>query len=269
MRWPRIIRKSLALQQCCPNYNNTNRDDDNMHDVSPEDLTLKPSRPNDPGLSQMFSDAALYERVLTACPESLKSGFRFGAEDQALPKCLGGFNELVARDLGDVERAISGKLATLTVNNWASPEDTPSTPDTLSEEEPGENSSTENGAGENQSSLPAPSVSQEDSELPQPSIPKLTPSEVIGLLEDEFGALAPPGEEQLLLETDAAFFRDVIVLVSALSPVHFELSLTYSRYDPGCCSPHYASFHISRIALILPARLRSESHKDWLCADKA
>jgi sterol 3beta-glucosyltransferase len=218
MRWPRIIRKSLTLQQCCPSHNNTNRDDDNMHDGSPEDLSLKSSRPHDPGLSQIFSDAALYERVLSACPESLNSGFHFGEEDQTLPKCLGGFNELVGRDLGDVERAISGKLATLTVNNWTSPEDTPSTPDTLSDEEPGENISTEDGAGENQPSLPTLSVSEEDSELPQP---KLTPSEVIGLLEDEFGALAPPGEERLLLETDAAFLRDVIVLVSDLSPGTF------------------------------------------------
>jgi sterol 3beta-glucosyltransferase len=153
----------------------------------------------------MFSDAALYERVLSACPESLRDGFLFGTDDQALPKCLGGFNELIGRDLGDAERAITGRLATLSVNNWA--EDAP---DTSSEEEPGETTPDEDG-GEKESPVPMISSLQEE----PPSEPKLTPEEVVSLLEDEFGALAPPGEEKLLLEADAAFFRDVVVLVSA------------------------------------------------------
>jgi sterol 3beta-glucosyltransferase len=103
----------------------------------------------------------------------------------------------------------------LSVNNWASAQDVPS-PDTLSEEEPGETSSTEDATGGKHSPLPTLSPSQEE----LPSEPKLTPEEVVGLLEEEFGALAPPGEEKLLLETDAAFFRDVVVLVS-VPPLSF------------------------------------------------
>ncbi|KAI0250755.1 hypothetical protein BJV78DRAFT_1127542 [Lactifluus subvellereus] len=201
-----------------------------MHDISPDDLTSKPSLPSGSGLTRMFSDAALYERVLNACPESLRKGFFFGDEDQALSKCLGGFNELIGRDLGDVERAITGRLATLSVNNWISPSDTSFTPDTPSEEEPGETSSPDEDGGEKESPLPILSSSQEE----LPSEPKLTPEEVVSLLQDEFGALAPPGEEKLLLETDAAFFMDVVVLGVVHLTTHrftFHASLLSSQPD--------------------------------------
>ena len=245
MRWPRISRKSLQGSD----LDVTRTDNNNIHDAAPDDLALKPLHPNVPGLSQMFTDAALYERVLNAGPESLKTGFLFGADDQALPKCIDSFNGLIGRDLDGAERAISGKLATLTVNNWASREDAPS-PDTASEEEPVEASSTEDAAVETTSLLPTLSPSQEEI----PNEPKLTPEEVVDLLEEEFGALAPPGEEKLLLETDAAFLRDVVILVSGPPTLHFERQLT--SYQSGCCSRHYASFHIPRIAFILSARLR-------------
>jgi sterol 3beta-glucosyltransferase len=42
---------------------------------------------------------------------------------------------------------------------------------------------------------------------------KLKPDEVLDLLQQDFGALAPPGEEKLLLETDAPLFQEVVVLV--------------------------------------------------------
>jgi sterol 3beta-glucosyltransferase len=171
----------------------------------------------------MFSDAALYEKILNACPETLKSGFFFNADDQTLPNCLGGFNQLIGRDLGDVERAVSGRLAELSVNNWASSSDDPFGADTPSEEDRGEVTSSDEGEDKKQDRLSASSTLQEE----QPSEPKLTPEEIIDLLEQEFGALAPPGEEKLILEADAAFFNDVVVLVSPFFPSYRAQVQTY------------------------------------------
>lgn len=238
MRWLCVGRKSLQESDLDISPRTTN--DRNVHDIPPDDLTAKPSPPsNNSGLPQMFSDAALYERVLSACPESLRNGFLFGTDDQALPKCLGGFNELIGRDLGDAERAITGRLATLSVNNWA--EDAP---DTSSEEEPGETSPDED-EGEKESPVPIISSLQEE----PPSEPKLTPEEVVSLLEDEFGALAPPGEEKLLLEADAAFFRDVVILVSATLYIS-RVWLTFFRYGQGVVhvTTHRFTFHASLLS---------------------
>jgi sterol 3beta-glucosyltransferase len=175
----------------------------------------------------MFSDAALYEKILSACPETLKSGMLFNADDQALPNCLGGFNQLIGRDLGDVERAVTDQLAKLSVNNWAPCTDDPFGVDT-SEEDRGEATSSDE---EDKKEAPPPEPQTLEEE---PSgDPKLTSEEVVDLLEQEFGALAPPGEEKLLLETDAAFFNDVVILVSPPSsppPGLIRHRLTSSRY---------------------------------------
>ena len=46
---------------------------------------------------------------LTACPDALKDNMFFGADDEALQRCISGFNALI-------EHAISGGLAKLSVN---------------------------------------------------------------------------------------------------------------------------------------------------------
>jgi sterol 3beta-glucosyltransferase len=124
--------------------------------------------------------------------------------------CIGSFNELIGRDLGDEERMVTGRLAKLSVNNWDTSTDDPFGVDALPEEELGELGSPDRGEDEKPSkhlsSLPTLQVEQLEE-------PKLTPEEIVDLLEQEFGALAPPGEEKLLLETDAAFFKDVVILV--------------------------------------------------------
>lgn len=224
MRWPRGIRKTRTDPGLDVARQDSN--DDTVQDPSTHDhLTSKPTNPSGPGLSQMFSDAALYEKILNACPETLKNGCLFNADDQTIPNCLGGFNQLIGRDLGDVERAVTGKLATLSVNNWASSTDDPFGVDT-SEEERGEVTSSDEGEDKKQ----APPSEQQTLEEEPPTEPKLTPEEVVDLLEQEFGALAPPGEEKLLLETDAAFFNDVVVLVSYPSARINPVPLTSFRY---------------------------------------
>jgi sterol 3beta-glucosyltransferase len=67
-----------------------------------------------------------------------------------------------------------------------------------------------------------------------PEEPKLAPEEIVDLLEQEFGALAPLGEEKLLLEADAAFFKDVVILGVVHLTTHrftFHASLLSSQPD--------------------------------------
>jgi sterol 3beta-glucosyltransferase len=220
MRWPRVTRKSRVQLQSDTDIfrpsSNTNGDATNDVDVSPDDVSVKAPYLTDPGLSRMFTDAALYERVLNAGPETLKTCLGMSSEDQALPACVGSFNELIGRDLGDNERLVTGRLAKLSVNNWATSTDDPFGVDTLAEEDQEEVGSSDGAQDEKRSPVSTPPTSQE--EQPQVDEPKLTSEEIVDLLEQEFGALAPPGEEKLLLETDAAFFKDVVVLVGLPTP---------------------------------------------------
>jgi sterol 3beta-glucosyltransferase len=215
MRWPRVTRKSRVQSDTeifRPSSNTTNGDA--SQDVSHDDLSLKAPY-TDPGLSRMFTDAALYERVLNAGPETLKNCLvNLGSEEQALPTCVGSFNELIGRDLADKERLVTGRMAKLSVNNWAASTDDPFGVDALTEEDQDEVGSAEGAQDEKRSPLSTPPTLQEE----QLDEPKLTPEEIVDLLEQEFGALAPPGEEKLLLETDAAFFKDVVVLVGLPTP---------------------------------------------------
>jgi sterol 3beta-glucosyltransferase len=208
MRWLRVNRKSIQESDLAVSSN-----DDAGREVTPDDSPIKTppqsTDPTDPGLSRMFSDAALYNKILTACPESLKESMFFGADDQAFQRCIGGFNSLIGQDLGDAEREISGRLAKLSVNNWVSPADSSFASHGHLDVEPGELVPPDEGEEEIPSLPPTLAVSQD---VP-PDEPKLTPEEIVDLLEQEFGALAPLGEEKLLLEADAAFFKDVVILV--------------------------------------------------------
>lgn len=214
MRWPRMTRKSRTIQSEPEIFRantvaTTNSDAPN--DVSHDDLSIRSPHSANPGLSQMFTDAALYERVLTAGPESIKNCLLSEATDEeALPMCIGSFNELIGRDLADEERIVTGRLAKLSVHNWDASGDDPFGIDGLSEEDQGEAGSPDRSEDEKPSQPLSsfPPVQEE-----QPEEPKLTSEEVVDLLEQEFGALAAPGEEKLLLETDAAFFKDVVILV--------------------------------------------------------
>lgn len=252
MRWPRIRKTRVESD---PNVTRQDSNDDTAQDPPTQDnlTSSKPTNPSGPGLSRMFSDAALYEKILNACPETLKNGCFFNADDQTLPNCLGGFNQLIGRDLGDVERAVTGQLAKLSVNNWVSSTDDPFGVDT-SEEERGEERGeiTSSDEGEDKKEAP-PSEPQTLEEEPpgEPSESKLTSEEVVDLLEQEFGALAPPGEEKLLLETDAAFFNDVVVLVSHPTALNvFNSGLHPSAIVKGVIhlTTHRFTFHASLLS---------------------
>jgi sterol 3beta-glucosyltransferase len=216
MRWPRVTRKSRVQSDTdiFRPSSNGNGDATNDVDASHDDVSVKAPYLTDPGLSRMFTDAALYERVLNAGPEALKNCLSMISEEQATPACVGSFNELIGRDLGDNERLVTGRLAKLSVNNWASSTDDPFGVDAIAEEDQEEVGSSDGAQDEKRSPVSTPPTIQEE----QLDEPKLTPEEIVDLLEQEFGALAPPGEEKLILETDAAFFKDVVVLVGLPTP---------------------------------------------------
>lgn len=214
MRWPRVKRKSLQetvlAKDPAVSHPGSTSTDDSVPGVVPEDPLVKspPSTDQtDLGLSRMFSDAALYDKVLTACPAALTDSRFFDPDDQAVPRCIGGFNALIGQDLEDDERAITGRMAKLSVHNWSSPMDSSFASLDQSDDEPGELDAPED------DEEPQPPLALDLSQDAPPDEPKLSPEEIVDLLEQEFGALALPGEEKLLLEADAAFFKDVIILV--------------------------------------------------------
>lgn len=239
MRWPRVTRKSTLEPDLALSHQTSNQtsNDDAVRELTPDDPLVQPppsADPIDPGLSRMFSDAALYEKILTACPDSLKDSTFFGADDQALQSCIGGFNALIGHDLGDAERAVSDRLAKLSVHDWTSSADSSfASPDQL-DEEPGELSQSDDGEEEKESLSAALDISQDAPPDTTSDEPKLTPDEIVDLLEQEFGALAPLGEEKLLLEADAAFLKDVIILGVVHLTTHrftFHASLLSSQPD--------------------------------------
>lgn len=171
---------------------------------------------------------------------------------------LRGFADLVGRDLTPHERALSGRIAQISVSNWARAGEGMLDPEMEgemegeSDEVDGDESDvfessesrevSEEGLGEGREGQDHSAGERQEQEkgkgqesqsegqdgntpLPPPERPdetftpsdadeeKLTPEEVVRLLVEEFGPLAEEGEERLVLETDAALVRDVVVLV--------------------------------------------------------
>jgi len=125
----------------------------------------------------------------------------------ATHETLNGFSQLVACDLNDSELAVSEKLAQLSVSNWAAGSTTLA-PDVDLDESEGSTSDDD----QVRTTPRDPTQAQEAAGEPDFE-DKLTPDEILDLLQQEFGALAPLGEEKLLLETDAGLFQDVVILV--------------------------------------------------------
>ncbi|KAI0061655.1 UDP-Glycosyltransferase/glycogen phosphorylase [Artomyces pyxidatus] len=171
---------------------------------------------DDPGLSRIFTDAALFEQVITSCPSFFKDGLVQGGDDKDFQESFQGFTDLVGRDLDESERAVSGRLAQLSVNNWASSEGGALAPelDLEDAEEPTETPTTQQefDSGTTHDSVSPPLTTGPNREDSLQGEAPLQPQEIVDLLTDEFGALAPPGEEKLLLECDATLFRDVVIL---------------------------------------------------------
>ncbi len=153
---------------------------------------------HDPSLARLFSDAASYDRIFKIDPD----------DTPAAHDSLNGFSQLVARDLEDHERVASETLAQLSVTNWT-PGESPTLAPDVGVDEADESASEGEQDGIEPSGITQPAVLAVEPEFED----KLKADEILDLLQQDFGALAPPGEEKLLLETDATLFEDVVILV--------------------------------------------------------
>ena len=197
MRWPRLSFSRGDGSKVDSKETKQARHTSTSSSETPGDKVTSPSEPHDPGLARLFSDAASFNRILNPHHDV--------AEDSRMAhEPMNGFSQLVARDLDDDERVASEKIAQLSVSNWgAGP--TALAPD-VGPDESDESASD----AEHDKAVPGGTAqAAEDPEFED----KLAPGEVLDLLEQEFGALAPPGEEKLLVETDATIFQDVVILV--------------------------------------------------------
>jgi sterol 3beta-glucosyltransferase len=215
MRWPRIsLRPTGGSKQSRPSSSSSS-------ETPNGDKTTDPPQAPDPGLARLFSDAASFDRILNPHPDA-----SYTEDSQAVHDSLNGFSQFVARDLDDHERAASEKLAQLSVSNWGPAGSTTLAPDVGLDE-------SEDSASEDEQDKVLPSGITETAGEPDFE-DKLTPEEVLDLLQQDFGALAPPGEEKLLLETDATVFQDVEILGVVHLTTHrltFHASLLSSQPD--------------------------------------
>ena len=182
--------------------------------LNPTEQLLRSLGLNEPGLSRIFADAAQYDQLVhDEQSDDPPSGSDRPLDDSVQTK-LNGFTRLVGKDLPQSERQASVRIAQLTVNNYSTTALGEDEGDLFDTDESG--SSTEGDSSRTSET----SVSSGSSVVEQPNegnadekSDKLEPAQIVDLLEQEFGALAEPGEEKLIVETDAALVQDVTILV--------------------------------------------------------
>jgi sterol 3beta-glucosyltransferase len=204
MRWPRLARRPSEDSKSPQRRSQSSSS--SSSEAPQADKETNPPPAHDPSLTRLFSDAASYDQILNTHTDVAENSAEDGRAAHDSPN---GFSQLVACDLEDHERVASETLAQLSVSNWAPGESTDLAPDVgvdESEEGPSE--------GEEPDKI-EPSGTVDVAVEPKLE-DKLTPDEVLDLLQQDFGALAPPGEEKLLLESDATLFQEVVVLVCQL-----------------------------------------------------
>jgi sterol 3beta-glucosyltransferase len=208
MPWPRVSfslrrsedSKSIRSQsRRSPSSSSEEPEDDKTPQADKE---TNPPPAHDPSLTKLFSDAASYNQILNTHTDVAANDTEGSLATHDSPN---GFSQLIGRDLEDHERVASETIAQLSVSNWAPGDSTDLAPDDgVDEPEGGPPEGEPDKAESSGVTLAAVEPESED---------KLKPDEILDLLQQDFGALAPPGEEKLLLETDATLFQEVVVLV--------------------------------------------------------
>ncbi len=246
MRWPRISwRRTPDTERRRPSSTSSS---DIPHDEP------KANQVHDPSFARLFSDADLFGNILNSRTDHPEAGLTVEAQSVGDSLPVNGFSRLVAQDLDEHERAISEKFAQISVSNWSS---AGAHPFPLGVD-PGESdeSTSEDEAHRTSPTGPIKEAGEPDFEA------KLDPIEIIDLLDQEFGALAPKGEEKLLLESDASIFQDVAILVRYLFiSRHSALILTT---DPGRGASYHTPPYLSRISSVLSIQRSAKCHKVWL-----
>ncbi|KAJ7670244.1 hypothetical protein B0H17DRAFT_948984 [Mycena rosella] len=173
-------------------------------DITDDDLSL-----TDPvsSLDHFYTEAAAFEQVLASngCIEGRETGVNG----------LNGFEDLVAKHLTPSEQAITSRAVKLRATGSA-PSWTPSPTSSISEEpdtysEEPDDSLDDSDESSTICAIPVPTIHRSGTLDSDPW--KLDPDEVVRLLIEEFGPLAPEGEEEkLLLETDGGLIKDISIL---------------------------------------------------------
>lgn len=177
----------------------------------------------------------------------------FPSEDRESHKDgVNGFADLIGKDLTAEERALASHAAKLRVTG-AVPSWTPSHSGTIVEEpeaydEEFERDSSLDLSDDSSSivcEIPAPVLNRTGTLNSDPW--RLEPEEVVRLLINEFGPLAPGGEEEkLLLETDGGLIHDVAIVGSCI--FSFVLNLCLSTQGVLHLTSHRLAFHASLMA---------------------
>lgn len=197
-----------------------------------------------PSLTQFIADASLYKQVI-ADPEC--AALYRSSENETIQD----FADLVGRHLDVGERKLADRFARLSVEDstWL-----PDDKQTLVEEPEKEKVEQEVPVEPEPVRLQDRVQAQPDetpAPLPETEVEptsNLTPVEIVELLRQDLGALAPDGEEKLLLEIDAAFVQDVIILVCAVTHSDPYITLLMSEFV-GCIAHYDTQDSFSRLSL--------------------
>ncbi|KAF9013495.1 glycosyltransferase family 1 protein [Cyathus striatus] len=214
----------------------------------------KPS--TSPLINQLYSDANEFGNVL------VNSGCDQVHQDD-------GFNDLVARDLSNSERAIvdHSKKFTAARNSWMSTRDADPDNSAASITEDDKSEATISSVEAALSHSTPRRSSSQDSDV---SI-KLEPDQIVSILIEEFGSLATDdSEEKLIMEADGCFLYDVAVIGvihlttrrlafhASLLATRPDLAPSYGAIKAGPATLHRKGWHSKR-------RVWMELSQDMLC----
>ncbi|GJE88463.1 glycosyltransferase family 1 protein [Phanerochaete sordida] len=215
-------------------------------------------------ISNLFNDAALYRQALA------------GTEGRASPpleqnpalRSVQDFAELVGSDLEPPEQVVVGRFAQLAAEDWDLREEERADGPVFTEE-PAPLSDAESATlAESVRGLALGDPPLDGATAAEGT--QLSPEQIIALLTEEFGHLAPPGEEKLLLEADGAVIQDVVILGVIHATTHrlsFHASIpasdpsqrTESLIRAGPALVHRPGWHRKR-------RVWMELSHDFICA---
>lgn len=167
-------------------------------------------------ISSLYNEAGKFEKVLLA------NGC---ISPRDTPNGTSGFDDLVARDLTNSERAYANHDARILAasDSWISLADLDenlfSDIDTNSEEIASVTTASTSQSFDS-SERPKPTIHRA-STIDSQSLESLEPEDIVNILIEEFGTIAAPGEEEkLILETDGALLHDVAIVVSgSINPI--------------------------------------------------
>ena len=205
----------------------------------------------------LFNDAAGYR-------EAIAESFEDRLSPPAPPanpalKSVQDFAELAGDDLEPPEHDIVGRFAQLAVEDWELPDGESYTeePGAMAPDEHAEDLQDQTGTEETKPALaPLQTEVEAESELP------LTPERVLSLLIEEFGPLAPAGEEKLLLEADGAVIQDVVILVR-VQLLLLDKSLLIASWAGSHSSDQPSHYLPCLDAAFRPEQRSSRGHQGW------